>query len=60
MNSLRMALLSVALTMATSFAPVASAEPPGTQKSLGLRQVVWVILSTFEDDGTVRSPAACR
>ena len=34
MNILRMALLSVALTLGTSFAPVAFAQQPGAQKSL--------------------------
>ncbi len=34
MNILRMALLSVALTLGTSFAPVASAQQPGVQKTL--------------------------
>ncbi len=34
MNILRMTLLSVALTLGASFAPAASAQPPGAQKSL--------------------------
>jgi hemoglobin len=53
MNSLRMALLSVALTMTTSFAPLASAEQPGAQKSLydrlgGLKGIT-VVVDDFID-----------
>jgi len=48
MNILRMALLSVALTLGTSFAPVASAQQPGAQKSLydrlgGLKGITVVV-----------------
>src|SRR3990172_8666478 len=48
MNTLRMALLSVALTLGISFAPVASAQQLGAQKSLyerlgGLRGITVVV-----------------
>ena len=53
MNILRMALLSVALTLGTSFAPVASAQHPGAQKSLydrlgGLKGIT-VVVDDFID-----------
>jgi hemoglobin len=48
MNILRMALLSMALTLGTAFAPVASAQQPGAQKSLydrldGLKGITIVV-----------------
>ena len=48
MNILRMGLLSVALTLGASFAPVASAQQPGAQKSLydrlgGLKGISFVV-----------------
>ena len=48
MNILRMALLSVVLTLGTSFAPVASAQQSGAQKSLydrvgGLKGITVVV-----------------
>ncbi len=48
MNILRIALLSLPLTLGTSFAPVASAQQPGAQKSLydrlgGLKGITVVV-----------------
>jgi len=48
MNILRMVLLSVALTLGTSFAPAASAQQPGAQQSLydrvgGLKGITLVV-----------------
>ena len=53
MNTFRMALLSVVVTLATSFAPVASAQQPGAQKSLydrlgGLKGIT-VVVDDFID-----------
>src|SRR6266508_3765797 len=53
MNILRMALLSVALLLGTTFAPVASAQEPGAQKSLydrlgGLKGIT-VVVDDFID-----------
>ena len=51
MNILRMALLFVAFTLGTSFAPVVSAQQPGAQKSLydrlGGLQGVTVVVDDF-------------
>lgn len=53
MNILRMGLLSVALTFGTAFAPVASAQHPGAQKSLydrlGGLKAISVVVDDFID-----------